>query len=294
VVCAALVAVVGVAGSGAGRAPRAESTRAAGVLSQSNSKDGSAILSASNIGPGNTSSGTVTIKNTGTLAGAFELGKSGLSDLVGLGGGALSGALSLRVEEVTAGREIYRGQLSDMPTRPLGIFQPGESHTYRYTVGMPDRGGAIDNTFEGGATTVQYDWTVRPAPVSAPAKPAGPVNDLKRRAPKVTVKVPRRQRIIRQRGIYLRVRCDKPCTVDIRVRVKGSVRIGSPPWRLRRKLPGGRTVRAKVRIPRRDLARLRVLLAHSPSIRILVAANAKDPNGASRGAVKASASVPGR
>jgi hypothetical protein len=52
-------------------------------------------------------------------------------------------------------------------------------------------------------------------------------------------------------------------------------------------------VRVKVKIPRRDLARLRKLLSRSQSIRILVSAKAKDRKGRSRGSVSASAAVPG-
>jgi hypothetical protein len=98
--------------------------------------------------------------------------------------------------------------------------------------------------------------------------------------------------VMRQRGIYLRLRCDRPCTVDVKVRLKAGARIGTPAWHLRKSLPGSRTVRVKVKIPRRDLARLRRLLARRQSIRILVSAKARDRKGAARGSVKASAAVP--
>ena len=274
-------AVAAFAGTAPRHAPQAQSKLAAGVLSQSNSKAGSAILSAGNLAPGDTSSGTVTITNTGTLAGQFELDKSGLSDVVGPGGGALSGALDLQVQDLNDDSEVYRGALDAMPTRPLGAFQPGESHTYRFTVGLPDRGDAVDNLFEGATATVQYNWVAHadpaPDPVPEPkvevVKPKGPANDL---GPKVTVKVPRRQRIMRQRGIYVRVRCDRPCTVDINVRLKAGARVDTPSWHVRRALPGKRTVRIKVAIPPRELAHLRALLRRTPSIRILLSTKAKD------------------
>jgi hypothetical protein len=281
----AVVLAVGIlAGTGGRHAPRAESKLAAGVLSQSNSKAGSAILNANNLAPGDTSSGTVTITNTGTLAGQFELDKSGLSDVAGPGGGALSGALDLQVQDLNDNSEVYQGALDAMPTRPLGTFQPGESHTYRFTVGLPDRGGAVDNLFEGATTSVQYNWVAHaepaPDPVPEPkvevVKPKGPANDLKPAGPKVTVKVPRRQRIMRQHGIYVRVRCDRPCTVDIKVRLKAGARVDTPSWHVRRALPGKRTVRIKVTIPPRELAHLRALLRRTPSIRILLSTKAKD------------------
>ena len=45
----------------------------AGTISHSNSKANAAILTASNIVPGNTTTGTVDIKNTGSATGTFTL-----------------------------------------------------------------------------------------------------------------------------------------------------------------------------------------------------------------------------
>src|ERR1700733_372748 len=45
----------------------------AGTISHSNSKAGAAILTASNLVPGNTATGTVDIKNTGSATGTFTL-----------------------------------------------------------------------------------------------------------------------------------------------------------------------------------------------------------------------------
>lgn len=272
-----VVAAVGVlAAGGVRRPPRAESIRTAGVLSQSNSKDGSAILTASNLKPGDSTSGAVTITNTGTLAGDFELNKSNLGDLLGPGGGALSGALDLLVQDVTDGRDIYHGALGAMPAQPLGSFTPGESHTYRFTVGLPER-GAVDDQFAGATTSVQYNWVARAdaSPTPAPARPADPPvtsHPIVKNTgtPALKVRVPRRQRLLRQRGIYLLLRCDRTCNADVRVRLKAGVRAGSPPWRVRKALPAARWVRVLVRIPSRDRARLRALLRSAPSIRIIV------------------------
>jgi spore coat-associated protein N len=45
----------------------------AGTISHSNSKTGAAILTASNIIPGGSATGTVDIKNTGSASGIFQL-----------------------------------------------------------------------------------------------------------------------------------------------------------------------------------------------------------------------------
>src|SRR3984885_7282895 len=49
----------------------------AGTISHSNSKANAAILTASNMVPGGTSTGTVDIKNTGSVAGVFTLTHTG-------------------------------------------------------------------------------------------------------------------------------------------------------------------------------------------------------------------------
>jgi hypothetical protein len=300
-ICVAIVAAVGLAAGGTGHAPRAESIRAAGVLAQSNSKAGSAILNTGDLGPGDSASGTVTITNTGNLAGAFVLDKSNLSDVLGPNGGVLSGALELKVEDLSAGNEVYAGPLGAMGPRPLGTFNPGQAHTYRFTVELPERGDVVDNLFTGAQTTVQYNWVAEAAePLPAPRRPAPPKDGsakpkppaAKAAGPRVTVRVPRRQRLLRQRGIYVRVRCDRPCSIDVRVRLKSGSRASTRVWRVRRAIPGQKTVRLKVKVPRRDLSRLRSLLRRSKSIRVLVSARAKDRSGAFSRAIKTAVKGP--
>ena len=86
-VLALVLAAVGVAvGSGAtfsASSANPSNTFTAGTLTMSNSADNSAILSVgSSPGwkPGDSTSGTVDIKNTGSLAGTFSLNRSALSD----------------------------------------------------------------------------------------------------------------------------------------------------------------------------------------------------------------------
>jgi hypothetical protein len=58
-----------------------------GELELQNSLEGQPLLTADNVGPGDSTSGTVTLSNTGTLAGSLSLAAGDVSD----SGGPLSG-----------------------------------------------------------------------------------------------------------------------------------------------------------------------------------------------------------
>jgi hypothetical protein len=73
-------------------------TTAGGALSLSNSKEGAAIFSASEMAPGHSTEGTVTITNAGSTPGSLALSSSELSDSPGTYGGAVSEVLDLRIE----------------------------------------------------------------------------------------------------------------------------------------------------------------------------------------------------
>ena len=74
---------------------------ASGTLEHDNSLDGSSILSASQVWPGWTGSGDVTITNTGTAGSWLRLTEAAVDNLPGPGGGQLSNRLSLVIEDVT-------------------------------------------------------------------------------------------------------------------------------------------------------------------------------------------------
>ena len=165
----ALVVASAVAvGSGAdftSRSANPSNTLTAGTLAQVNSRDGSAILNVSTLKPGDSSNGTVTITNTGDVAGTYSLSKTNLSDNPGPNGGALSGKLDLLIEDVTGGSPVtvYSGKVDAMGTQALGSFAPDEARTYRFTVSFPDGGipatdTSGDNAFKGSSMSVRYDW----------------------------------------------------------------------------------------------------------------------------------------
>ncbi len=137
-------------------------TFTAGNLSHSNSKDGSAILTASKMKPGDTATGSVTITNDGDLAGTFTLSTSSLAETaVGTGGGHLADVLQLEIYEGTT--EIYNGSIKSVGTIALGTWAAEAAHTYDFTVTFPDGGtpgsnSTGDNIYKKAGMSIQFDW----------------------------------------------------------------------------------------------------------------------------------------
>ena len=163
----ALLAVGAVVGSGASftsKSANPSNTFSAGNLAQSNSKEGAAVLSSGTMVPGSTANGTVVIKNTGDVAGTFTLSKTSLTDTVGANGGKLSGALDLKVEDVTSSpKTVYSGKVDAMGAQSLGSFAANEARTYKFTITFPDGGTPAsattgDNAYKGSSMSVGYQW----------------------------------------------------------------------------------------------------------------------------------------
>jgi len=140
-----------------------QNTFTSGTLSQSNSKDNAAILTADKMVPGGSLNGTVTVQNTGDVSGNFSLSSSNVTDTPGPNGGKLSTVLRLQIVETGPGTTIYDGRFDSMPRQSLGKWSAGEQHTYRFTVTFPDGGTPPspttgDNAYQGSATTSTYTW----------------------------------------------------------------------------------------------------------------------------------------
>jgi len=165
---AMLAAVALAVGSGASftsHSANPANTFSSGSLAQTNSSSG-AVLTASKLKPGDSSTGTVTITNSGDIAGTFSLTKSNLADTAGPNGGNLSGKLSVLIQDVTnAGSPttVYSGTIGSMPAQSLGTFAAGAARTYKFTVTFPDGGTPAstttgDNAYRGSSLTVDYEW----------------------------------------------------------------------------------------------------------------------------------------
>jgi len=164
----ALLAFGAVVGSGASftsKSANPSNTFSAGNLAQSNSKEGAAVLTATKMVPGSSTNGTVTITNSGDVAGTFTLSKTSLTDTPGANGGQLSGVLDLKVEDVTKASPVavYSGKVGAMGAQSLGSFAAGEARTYKFTITFPDGGVPAsattgDNAYKGSSMSVGYQW----------------------------------------------------------------------------------------------------------------------------------------
>jgi hypothetical protein len=127
---------------------------ASGSLTMTRSGSG-AIFSASAMKIGDTATGSITITNTGSLAGAYTL--QGTSS----GSGALAAQLHLTVyKDVDGGTAIYDGPLGSFST-PLGTFAATNgAHTFYFHVSLPTTGSdATDNLLQGLSADETFTWT---------------------------------------------------------------------------------------------------------------------------------------
>jgi hypothetical protein len=160
----ALSAMAAVALAQVTRQPQARAAAIAtsGAFEISNSDEGLPIFAASGIAPGEATSGTVTIEDTGSEPVVLTLRRGELVDEPGLGGGLLSSRLHLTVVDVTkpaAPRTVYAGSLDSMPEQPAGTLAVGEARTYEFTATLPDGGEpSFQNAVQGASTTVAYSW----------------------------------------------------------------------------------------------------------------------------------------
>jgi len=136
-----------------------------GSISMTNSRAPRAIFSAAGLMPGGSSTGTVTVRNTGTAAGWLALSPA-RSQTSGPPGDALLGSLWLRVSDVTGGADtlVYGGRLRALPRIVLRTLRPKAARTYRFSATLPDTGssadGVGDNRLQHASIRVAYDWTL--------------------------------------------------------------------------------------------------------------------------------------
>ena len=166
---AVVLAAVGVAvGSGANftaHVASANNTFASGTLHIDTPTN--LVFSATDMKPGDVRTGTVDVKNTGTVSGDFSLSGSNPQGDTGL----LS-KLDLVIQDCGAwgsgpaptcspgSTEIFHNSVSqtESPANPavnLGHWNAGEEHRYLFTVTLPAN---TDDTFQGLSATVDFDW----------------------------------------------------------------------------------------------------------------------------------------
>ncbi len=123
-----------------------------GTLTQSNSKDGKAIFSLTDLKPGDTLNGTLTLTNTGSLPADFSLTE------VSSNNGFSGSNLTLDIVDTTANTTVYSGTfggLADGAENALGTWASGAAHSFRFTVKLSQDATNAEQGKTAGAT---YTW----------------------------------------------------------------------------------------------------------------------------------------
>jgi hypothetical protein len=274
---AALVLVNGHEAPKRTASPQAIVRSTSGSFTQSNSRAGMPIFKASNVGPGDSVSGEVTITNTGTVKGYFYLSQAQLTDAVGPGGGALSGRLRLTVLDVTnpgAPKTVYSGPFATMDAQPLGFIAPKDARRYSFSAlfldgGTPPAATAGDNALKGSSTSVRYVWSA-----------LGDAPRRDRRPPRLRVSIPRVQRILQNHYLRIRARCSEACRIGVTGTVQTRATRRVPTLRIRnRRARAHRTMKLNVKIPRRMWKPVDRALRRSAPATIRLKVTARDEAG---------------
>ena len=124
----------------------------AGTLTHSNSKADQAIFNLSNMKPGDTVTGTLTLTNTGSLPAAFSLTEVSSAN-------SFAGAdLTLDITDTTTGSPVYSGTfggLVDGAKTDLGTWQPTSAHTFKFVVKLITD---APNGDQGKTANAVYRW----------------------------------------------------------------------------------------------------------------------------------------
>lgn len=162
---AAVAVAVGSSASFTASSANPSNTFAAGTLSILNSNEGSAVLTASGMKPGDSATGIVDVQNSGSLSGAFTLSRSNISDSDG--SNPMSAKLDLVVKDCgdfssgtptcDVGDPVkYTGTIAAMSSPvALGSFAASEQHRYQFAVTF---NSSADNNYQGDSSSVQFDW----------------------------------------------------------------------------------------------------------------------------------------
>jgi len=168
VLAVVLLAASVAAGSGAAftaQTANPSNSFASGTLSMVNSKNTAAVLTASNMKPGDTATGTVDIQNTGTLSGIYSLSRTNLtnSDATNPMSDKIDvvvkdcGNFSAGTPTCDAGDPVkYTGTLTAMNSAiSLGTYAVNEQHRYEFTITF---NSSATSLYEGDNTSARFQW----------------------------------------------------------------------------------------------------------------------------------------
>jgi hypothetical protein len=273
--------------------PMATAISASGSLSIFNSRSGGAILSATGLAPGDSTSGDVTIQNNGALGGGFSLAGTGITESPGQGGGLLSQRLQLVVVDLTQPTTVYSGPFAGLGSRDLGALGPGEARTYRFTATLPDGGvpaSALggDNAYQGASVSGTYVWTGTEfaAPPGGTIPPGGgttppgggttPPGGGPGQGPlQLRVALVRRQPPLKRRKLVFKVTCNVACTFS----ASGKLAKGAGKLRGRAKASANHKSTLTLKISGRSAKRLARALRRKRGTQMTLAVTARDGSG---------------
>lgn len=132
---------------------KAANVLSTGSMVRANSREGFAICAGTHLRPGQGQRAEVTIVNLGTLPARFLLSEHAASNEF------VAGRLGLAIRELRGdGSElVYMGEIGAVPAAgiDLGMFEAGESRTYRFTV-LLDR--ETPEAELGRSASAAYAW----------------------------------------------------------------------------------------------------------------------------------------
>ena len=125
---------------------------AAGSIQLSSSQPNQAIVAASEMKPGDSRQGTISIGNQGD-AGTVTLSASGLT------GAALAAVIDLTVEDTTGGGSVQKwsGKLGSFSSVSLGAFAAGATRSYRLTLSWP--AASNEASLQAASTALTFKWS---------------------------------------------------------------------------------------------------------------------------------------
>jgi spore coat-associated protein N len=124
-----------------------------------------AILTVANVKPGDAVTGTVTVSNTGTVPGVFDVSMG--APVTGGSGANLADRLKLRIQSLDGSGTVTGTVLADtlisaVTTTPLGTWAGNSNHSYRCTVIWPS-GLSGDNAYQASTLTLDFTWSTTQA-----------------------------------------------------------------------------------------------------------------------------------
>jgi hypothetical protein len=125
---------------------------AAGSIKLSSSAPNQAIVAASEMKPGDSRQGTISIGNQGDVAGTVTLQAGGLT------GAALAAVIDLKVEDTT-GKSVQKwsGKLGAFSSVSLGTLGAGTTRSYRFTLSWP--AASNEASLQGASTSLTFQWS---------------------------------------------------------------------------------------------------------------------------------------